>query len=1019
MQLISCFRLTYIRRTLLLVLTGVCLCAIVFTHNVRANPTNPLATVSYYVAPDGNDSNPGTLEQPFATVAKARDVVRQTKGTMTGDITIYLRGGTYTLDEALTFDERDSGSGGFNVIYTAYQEEQPVISGGQQVTGWAQVSGQLYWKAPFESENFRQLYVNGERRQRARTEEPLIGTAWTYNSEGEPNGITFDPSEVPETFVDPANMQYFSAIEWRSFLLPVEGVTSSNGQMTAVTLEQPYLREALSMARNNSPTPYYNTPFYLENDLALLDNPGEWYFNDTTDELFYYPLPGENVLNAEVIAPSLLNLVSIEGSSLDNKVRNLRFEGITFAHAGRWDLPDTEGWFGWQSQALVRPRVNEVPASLSLNAAVNIVFERNVFEHLGVIGVGLFNGVQQITLQGNVLRDIEDSAIVVGSDDHDYIDEGEEVTQDNTIKNNVIYQSGQDVWGSAGIVAYYTTRLTIEHNDLSDLPYSGMGIGWGWSGRPDSTTARENYIRNNRIVNVMKKMNDGGGIYTIGQQPDSTVSGNYIKQVWNDYGGLYFDEGTAYYTATDNVVENVTRWLHIWTPTIRDIQIDRTWTTTDENTQNGTNISISNTTVVPDANWPAEAQAIIDNAGLEPAYQDLLALKPPTDGNTAPTVNAGPDTTIPLKENVRLTGIVSDDQKPYRFLKPLWSKESGPGTVTFTHGGLLNTTAAFSEPGTYVLKLTVDDGAQTVSDTLTVNVTEVVLGDNLALDKPTSAKSYWQEETISYPPENGNDGDINTGWTESFGDLNAWWQVDLGTATPISRVEFVTRQGLDQGPTRVGFEILASNDPEFTAGNYVVLANQPGGRNTPSVPHEGTWTTNVTDTTAYRYVRFAKITGWSWISELRVYGTVGQSQGNGLRYELFPASDLTGTPVDTGIHSRIDWDWGVSGPLSSGPTDNFSMRWTGQIQPRYSETYNIITRADDGVRLWVDDQLLVDNWIDQDVTERQGSITLQADQRYDVELEYYEREGEAAVQLLWWSPSQPREVIPQARLYPN
>ncbi|MGI0483956.1 PA14 domain-containing protein [Pantanalinema rosaneae CENA516] len=121
----------------------------------------------------------------------------------------------------------------------------------------------------------------------------------------------------------------------------------------------------------------------------------------------------------------------------------------------------------------------------------------------------------------------------------------------------------------------------------------------------------------------------------------------------------------------------------------------------------------------------------------------------------------------------------------------------------------------------------------------------------------------------------------------------------------------------------------------------------------------------------------------------------------------------------TRVDASVDFDWAQGSPTSTIGQDDFSVRWTGTIQPQYSETYTFYTNADDGVRLWVNGQLLIDNWTDHAVTENSGAITLAAAQSYDIKLEYYERSGDAICQLLWSSDSQIKEIIPSTYLSPT
>jgi len=137
----------------------------------------------------------------------------------------------------------------------------------------------------------------------------------------------------------------------------------------------------------------------------------------------------------------------------------------------------------------------------------------------------------------------------------------------------------------------------------------------------------------------------------------------------------------------------------------------------------------------------------------------------------------------------------------------------------------------------------------------------------------------------------------------------------------------------------------------------------------------------------------------------------------GLRAECYNNLDFTGRVV-TRIDPTVNFDWRGGAPAPAIGADNFSVRWTGQIRPRFSETYAFYALADDGIRLWVNDQLLIDRWHDQAATEYSGTIDLRAAQFYDIQIEYYERIGQAVMELEWESFSQRREIVSSTRLFP-
>jgi|GEM_PF-819641 len=149
------------------------------------------------------------------------------------------------------------------------------------------------------------------------------------------------------------------------------------------------------------------------------------------------------------------------------------------------------------------------------------------------------------------------------------------------------------------------------------------------------------------------------------------------------------------------------------------------------------------------------------------------------------------------------------------------------------------------------------------------------------------------------------------------------------------------------------------------------------------------------------------------------------ASGNGLQGVYYNGTSLAGEPLLTRVDSVINFELTYSKQpvvLSPAPglvpEDMYSVRWTGQVQPLFSETYTFYTQSDDGVRLWVNGVQLVDNWTNQGVTEKSGSIVLQAGQKYDIVIEYYENTGEAVTKLLWSSPNTPKAIVPASQLFP-
>jgi hypothetical protein len=153
-------------------LATICILALLVLAPLVA--AEPPGKADFYVATNGSDGNPGTLEKPFATLARARDAVRQLKagGPRKRDVTVLVRGGTYLLEETLVFGPEDSGTAEHPIIYAAYPGERPILSSGRQITGWKAGEGKRWLAQAPEAKGggwrFTQLFVNGKRQIRAR-----------------------------------------------------------------------------------------------------------------------------------------------------------------------------------------------------------------------------------------------------------------------------------------------------------------------------------------------------------------------------------------------------------------------------------------------------------------------------------------------------------------------------------------------------------------------------------------------------------------------------------------------------------------------------------------------------------------------------------------------------------------------------------------------------------------------------------------------------------------------------------
>jgi len=155
-------------------------------------------------------------------------------------------------------------------------------------------------------------------------------------------------------------------------------------------------------------------------------------------------------------------------------------------------------------------------------------------------------------------------------------------------------------------------------------------------------------------------------------------------------------------------------------------------------------------------------------------------------------------------------------------------------------------------------------------------------------------------------------------------------------------------------------------------------------------------------------------------ADITVPAATAAGSGTGLKAEFWTNNTFTGTPAVTRVDPTLNYAWRAGGSPAAGiPTDNFSSRWTGSIQPRRTEKYTFTTASDDTVRVWVDGKLVIDNMTPHAPEVNQGAITLAAGRRYDIKVEHTENGGEAYLKLIWASPNTPAEIVPKSQLYPT
>jgi hypothetical protein len=520
--------------------------------------------VDFYVAPTGNDANPGTEASPFATIEQARNAVRKKiSDGLTSDLLVLIRGGTYELSQPLTFDNRDSGTDQFSITYASHPGEQALISGGRSITGWQQESNGLWSVVLPEVASgkwyFRQLFVNDQRAIRARKpnitdKEPCYRLKDSLiSSDLQSFAVTLPQGQVAN-WKNPSDVEIVMLGHWEITrkLLQAVGLSSDT-----LLLAPPHILGQQGFTRPSS-----GTPSYLENARAFLDQPGEWYLDRQSGKLTYWPLPEEDIANATVVAPILSRLIKVRGDS-SRPVRNIHFNGITFAHTD-WELP-AMGFTGYQASFYlqqnwgVEGRPSAIPSEALLMEMTKSCSVSNCsFVHLGGTGLRLRRGCSENRIEGNCVHDVAGGGIMVGEVPNPL--KAEEFVHDNKVIDNDIFDCGKVFHGAVGIWVGMTQNTVVSHNEVHNLPYTGVSVGWEWGTKP--TNCSSNLIEHNHIYNVMNLLSDGGGIYTLGLQPGTVLRGNLIHDVVRNpitavgapNNGIFFDEGSKGFCVQNNIV---------------------------------------------------------------------------------------------------------------------------------------------------------------------------------------------------------------------------------------------------------------------------------------------------------------------------------------------------------------------------------------------------------------------------------------------------------------------------------